>query len=132
MDGVPVSDYPSWLDPAKRRKAQSQDHESALDAFSKVTHEDMRKVLPSLDGDSVTKSDLRRALEYLGFYLDDVNFQKIWEKVTSAKMSRGSVMPAATLRIYLGYRQAARNLQGYMNNSIFLYISQSKICFLDA
>ena len=104
-DGTPVSDYPSWLDPAKRRKAQHTDFETVLEAFKNTSKENLVKVLPSLDGDAVTSSDIRRALERLGFYMNDTQFSKLWKTITGEKMSKGNVIPGSTLRVYLGFER---------------------------
>ena len=103
-DGVPLADYPSWLDPAKRRKENFQEYTEALKALKKVSRENLEKVLPNLNGDAITRTDVKRALEYLGFYLNEVNFQKLWEQIT-LKIGRGSVIPAKRLRIFLKYEQ---------------------------
>ena len=120
-DGIPVGDYPAWLDPAKRRKEQFQEHTEALDKFKNMKLEVLEKVLPNLYGDAITRSDVRRALEYQGSYLNEVNFQKLWENITP-KNSKGSVIPAKTLRIFLGIdapetAQSQNNENNENNNS---------------
>lgn len=101
-DGVPVADYPNWLDPQNRRKENFQEHTEAIKAIKKLNKEQIIKVLPTIDGDAITRSDVKRCLEYLGFYLNDVNFQKFWENIT-LKMSKGNVIPAKRMRVFLGF-----------------------------
>ena len=62
-------------------------------------------MLPSLDGACVTSSDIRRACERLGFYMNDSQFQKLWKNIAGEKMNKGNVLPASTLRVFLGFER---------------------------
>ena len=57
-DGNPVGEYTKWFDPAQRKKELHQDWESAMERLKKISRNDLAKVLPSLEGDAVTTSDL--------------------------------------------------------------------------